>query len=261
MASSKLKASDLRENVHVAAGHDGFLADESGGLTIKPWTPREVTFYNSTAKHLRFQKWMPTFFGTLGLSGPETAEGPEPSTGPATHSRDTIVVLQNLTCGTNEAWLWDDRAAQEKRDRLDLVLNTTTSRSLGLRIARQKVWKGMAASVYKEYLSADIGKDQKRLIARRVLKKVTEIREVLEGQESRMYSASTLETALKHEEENAKKPPQDEDYDSEDEKVEKVEELKLIDFAHAKWTPGTGHEENASQGVRSTERFLAELVK
>ncbi|PUU75856.1 inositol polyphosphate kinase-domain-containing protein [Tuber borchii] len=294
MASSKLKASDLRAYDLAAAGHDGVLSDESGALVIKPCTAREVAFYTSAAEHPTFQKWMPTFFGTLELSGPE------PTAGPATHDRNTSIVMQNLTYGFDEACvmdiklgaqLWDDEAPQEKRDRLDAVSNATTSRSLGLRIAGMKVWKGKAAGGYKvfdkhygrtftadncleavkEYFSADISEEQKKLIAERFLKKVTEIREVLEGQESRMYSASllfayegdgkALETALKEEEENAKKPPKDEDDDSEDEKVKKVEELKLIDFAHANWTPGKGPDENALQGVRSTERLLAELVK
>ena len=66
---------------------------------------------------------------------------------------------------------------------------------------------------------------------------------------------------MKQDEANAKKPPKDEDDYSEDEKVKKDEELKLTDFAHANWTPGKGPDENALQGVRSTQRLLAELVK
>ncbi|RPB05967.1 SAICAR synthase-like protein [Choiromyces venosus 120613-1] len=295
MAASGLKASDLRAFDLAAAGHDGVLSDESGALVIKPCTAREVAFYTSAAEHPNFQKWMPTFFGTLELSSSE------PAAGPVTHDRNTSIVLQNLTYGFDKACvmdiklgaqLWDDEAPQDKRDRLDAVSNVTTSRSLGLRIAGMKVWKGEAAGGYKvfdkhygrtftadncveavkEYFAGEISEEQKKLIAGRFLKKVTEIREALEGQESRMYSASflfvyegdgeVLKTALKEEEENAKKPPKDEDDDSEDdEKIEKVEELKLIDFAHANWTPGEGPDENVLQGVRSAERLLAELVK
>ncbi|KAG0640511.1 inositol polyphosphate kinase-domain-containing protein [Tuber brumale] len=253
MASSDLKASYLRAYDLVAARHYGVLSDESGALVIKPCTACE-------------------------LSSPEPAEGPVPTAGPATHGRNTSIVLQNLTCGFDEAC--------EKHDPLDVVSNATTSHSLGPRIAGMKVWKGKAAGGYKVfdkqqgrtitadncleavkvYLSADISEEHEKWIAERFLKKVTEAREVLEG----MYSASllfdyegggkALETALKQEEENAKKPQKDEDYDSEDQKVKKVEELKLIDFAHANWTPGKGPDENALQGVRSTQRLLAELV-
>ena len=194
---------------------------------------------------------MLTFFGTLELSGPE------PTAGPTTPRRNTSIVLQNLTYGFAEACvmdikleaqLCDDEAPPEKRDRLGAVSNATTSRSLGLHIAGMKVLKGKAAGRW-----------------------VTEVRGVLHGQESRMYSTSLLfafgghgkapETALKQEEEKPKKPPNDEDDDSEYEKVKKVEELKLIDFAHADWTPGKGPDKNALQGFRSTERLLAELVK
>ncbi|CAZ79800.1 unnamed protein product [Tuber melanosporum] len=295
MAASGLKASDLQAFNFAAAGHDGVLSDESGALVIKPCTAREVAFYTSASEHPKFQKWMPTFFGTLELSGSE------PAAGPVTSNRNTSIVLQSLTYGFCKpcvmdiklgAQLWDDEAPQEKRDRLDAVSNATTSSSLGLRIAGMKVWKGEAAGGYKvfdkhygrtftaencsqaieEYLSADISEEQKKLIVGRFLRKVTEVREMLEEQESRMYSASflfvyegdreVLGTALEEEEENAKKPPKGEDDDSEeDEKAKKVEELKLIDFAHANWTPGKGPDENALQGVRSTERLLAELVK
>ena len=142
---------------------------------------------------------MLTFFVTLELSGPEPTEGP------ATHGRNTSIILQNLAYGFDEACimdiklgaqLCDDEAPQEKRDRLDAVSNNTTSRSLGLRIAGMKVWKGKAAGGYKvfgkhygrtfaadncleavkEYLSAEISEEQKKLIAERFLKKVTSVR-------------------------------------------------------------------------------------
>ncbi|KAG0640189.1 inositol polyphosphate kinase-domain-containing protein [Tuber brumale] len=286
MESCRLKASDLR------AG--GVLPDESGALVIKPCTAREVAFYTFAAEDHRFRKFMATFIGTLELWGPEQTEGP------ATHCRNTSIVLQNLTHDFGEACimdvklgaqLLDDEAPQDNRDRLDAVSTAATCRSLGLRIAGMKVWKGKAAGRYevfdkyhgrtfavdscleaiKEYFSGDISEEQKRLIAERFLKKVTEVDEVLEGLGSRMYSApllfayeddgKALETALNQEEENAKKPAKYEDYDSEDEQVKEVEELKLIDFAHASWSPGKGPEECALQGVRSTEMLLPELVR
>ena len=82
MASSKLKASDLRWPFSLSFNHfnshrypyklqtwaceltmasDGVLSDESGALVIKPCTAREVAFYTSAAEHPRFQKCMPSF--------------------------------------------------------------------------------------------------------------------------------------------------------------------------------------------------------
>jgi 1D-myo-inositol-tetrakisphosphate 5-kinase/inositol-polyphosphate multikinase len=50
--------------------------------------------------------------------------------------------------------------------------------------------------------------------------------------------------------------------DDEDEEYElpKLATVKLIDFAHAKWTPGQGPDENVLQGVRSTVKILTDLI-
>lgn len=146
---------------------------------------------------------------------------------------------------------------------------------------------------FKEFLSSagndDDGKG-KMEVARRFLDSVRNMRAVLEGQESRMYSASVLlvyegdETALRErlEQENGdavSKPKaeagmgaedegdedEDEDEDIEDLSDEdsprrKIHDARLIDFAHAAWTPGQGPDENALQGVRSIERILERVV-
>lgn len=268
---------------------DGVLSNESGSVVVKPCTSREVAFYESALAHPDFAAWMPTFFGTLSLSDESTAIA----------DRKSSLVLQNLTYGFVKpcvldiklgAQLWDDFAPQEKRDRLDLVSDATTSRSLGLRIAGMRVWKKegeyrafdkqygrvftaeTVGQALHDYFDSDVTPEQVRLVAKRFLDKVKQAREVLEGQESRMYSASllfvyegdgkALEEAL--EEEKTRKPKNyeddDEDDDEEDEKIKMVEELKLIDFAHADWTPGLGPDENVLQGVRSTENLLAEII-
>lgn len=129
----------------------------------------------------------------------------------------------------------------------------------------------------REYFDSDISKSQMKLLAKRFKEKVVEIQAVLESLESRMYSASllfvyegdglALDEALKEEEENAKKPPKTQeelDQEEEDEvetKEKKIEVLKLIDFAHATWTPGEGPDENQLQGVRSVVKLLGELAE
>ncbi|GIJ86082.1 hypothetical protein Asppvi_004955 [Aspergillus pseudoviridinutans] len=50
-----------------------------------------------------------------------------------------------------------------------------------------------------------------------------------------------------------------EDEEDEDEPP-KVHDLRLIDFAHASWTPGQGPDENVLMGVRSLIRLLDELA-
>ena len=51
----------------------------------------------------------------------------------------------------------------------------------------------------------------------------------------------------------------DEELDSEAEGP-KLSALKLIDFAHAKWTPGQGPDMNLLRGVRSVSKILEELL-
>ncbi|EKV10325.1 Arginine metabolism regulation protein iii [Penicillium digitatum] len=55
-------------------------------------------------------------------------------------------------------------------------------------------------------------------------------------------------------------PLPDDDDDEEDE-IPKVHALRLIDFAHASWTPGQGPDENLLKGVRSLVKVFEELAE
>lgn len=48
--------------------------------------------------------------------------------------------------------------------------------------------------------------------------------------------------------------------EEEEEEPSKVHELRLIDFAHASWTPGQGPDENVLKGVRSLLKIMEELA-
>ncbi|KAI9774007.1 MAG: hypothetical protein M1839_001959 [Geoglossum umbratile] len=130
---------------------------------------------------------------------------------------------------------------------------------------------------FKEFLivpAAGIDNDLGRTVAGLLLKQVKGIQKALEAQESRMYSTSILlvyegdAEALKKALEDGVSVAQstiqvdedDQDGD-EEEQVRKAYAVKLIDFAHATWTPGLGPDENALQGVRSTAKILGELAR
>lgn len=57
----------------------------------------------------------------------------------------------------------------------------------------------------------------------------------------------------------------DEEDDEEDEDDEhtgpKLFDIKMIDFAHASWTPGQGPDENMLAGIRSVRKVLKDLTK
>lgn len=117
-------------------------------------------------------------------------------------------------------------------------------------------------------------KSRGELIARRILREVESIQYVLENEESRMYSASVLlvyegddealEVGLKIEKEGDGQEEagdeEDDGDDDDDEVTQKVLEARLIDFAHAAWTPGQGPDENALHGVRNVVKILKDLV-
>lgn len=271
------------------------------------------------------------------------------------------------------ARLWDDDAPLSKRARLDEVSKSTTSSSLGFRIAGMKVWVGEGSNQTEEevlvtidghipsdapdevkskmkiveaegyrrfdkfygrafndrnivqaiqsYLaSAKAGKkDSSKLVARRLAAGLREIQSMLEKEESRMYSASILiiyegdpeafEQALAEEDlKKGSESPRAEGNlelddeveimeldtlqqlnptvvsggsvtltfptgdvpaveevpglglgEDEEEEPSKVLDMRLIDFAHACWTPGEGPDENALQGIRSLARILEEF--
>ena len=134
---------------------------------------------------------------------------------------------------------------------------------------------------------------QGKLAAKRMVSELESMEYVLENEESRMYSASILmvyegdeeafESALREEGVREAVQVEDEasgvdieafdgtdldDEDNEDEDEEdgeesdpKVHDVRLIDFAHAKWTPGQGPDENALRGVRSILQILKEIAE
>jgi 1D-myo-inositol-tetrakisphosphate 5-kinase/inositol-polyphosphate multikinase len=99
------------------------------------------------------------------------------------------------------------------------------------------------------------------------LGEVKDIQEAFEAKESRMYSASILLVyeGDVDEYENTKKilrsaRPESDEEEDEDEAVPKLAAVKMIDFAHASFTPGQGPDENALKGMRSTATILKRLL-
>jgi inositol-polyphosphate multikinase len=200
--------------------------------------------------------------------------------------------------------LWADDAAEEKKIRFDKVTEETTHKELGFRVAGMRVWQGHGATgldideegykiydknygrfsihkgnVYEAFRnfifseSAGIDEELGKLVAQAFLADVTRIRQVLESQESRMFSASLLfvfegdGAALRLAMEEASRSPatlmngdgESSEEDDEDVVGPKIYVVKVIDFAHATWVPGQGPDENALHGVRSVAKILKKL--
>lgn len=252
--SPKLNVSDLIPFSNAVAGHQGVCSDESGALVVKPCTQAEIDFYQSTSSgHAAFQKFIPTFMGTLtaGGLGSENADGSaaiavageEAQIGTAQGRKldtDVSIVLENVTAGFKKpnvidlklgSQLWDQDATEEKKQRMDDVSRTTTSGSLGFRIAGMRIYRPSGRpedigkfsenidSTEEDYLSADkmygrrfdaenvqeafiefFGPDRRSLqtnaatrgILTHLTKEIAALESVLEKEESRFYSSSIL---------------------------------------------------------------------
>jgi len=331
MARALPSRAELIDYNYAVAGHDGTLSDVDGELFIKPCTPAEIAFYESSVEeHPEFAEYMPTYMGTLSLdqTGGKTIEEvgqdllekihvpqlvvPVVRTGKRIET-NRAVVLENAGYGFVKpnimdvklgVRLWADDAAEEKKIRFDKVTEETTHKELGFRVAGMRVWQGHGArgldideegykiydknygrfSIHKGNVheafrnfifseSAGIDEELGRLVAQAFHSDVTRIQHVLEGQESRMFSASLLfvfegdGAALRLAMEEASRSPatlvngDGENSEEEDDDVvsPKIYVVKVIDFAHATWVPGQGPDENALLGVRSVAKVLKNL--
>lgn len=264
--------------------------------------------------------------------------------GGAKLSSNLSIVLSNATAGFTKpnvidlklgARLWDDDAPLPKRAKLDEVAASSTSGSLGFRVAGMKVFVGddevkrevntEVHDGYKTYdkfygrknvdggsigeafeaflyscglpprsaggIDEDVEREKrkallrKKLLVQRMCREISSIEYVLEREESRMYSASVLmvyegdpdalESVIRYKEEGGKlvdaeaveleeaddADEEDEDMEDEEEAMkQKLNEVVMIDFAHAKWTPGLGPDENMLKGVRSIKSILDGLL-
>jgi len=332
----------------------GVLSDVSGSFIVKPCTAEEIRFYESIPAHNPdLLHHVPTFMGTLALSSPEEQEALEVQdpmsisaalqaqtandipTQPGIQSKPIgagqALVMENVAFGFTRpnvldvklgARLWDDKAPQHKRTKLDAVAAHTTSGTLGFRIAGMRVWKrprlvgaDWQCDVYGKAYGRSFTKDKIRgafdaffcpnpaarpptvnkcNMMRRCDALVAGLQEALETQDSRMYSSSilvvceadddALQRALDREAESyarykrsevggnqdsyvAQTP--DDDDNGEDESEDGEEEhktlspicrVKLIDFAHAEWTPGSGPDENTLSGIRNLRLTLQAMI-
>lgn len=131
---------------------------------------------------------------------------------------------------------------------------------------------------FEEFFRLERGVSAKgsvRKIISRFLEDLKGLKAVLESEESRMYSASllfvyegdaaALEEAFKAEEGtpadgSGTKGKEVDDEDEDEDGGPKIQAMKLIDFAHARWTPGEGPDENLLHGLRNTIKIFETLI-
>jgi 1D-myo-inositol-tetrakisphosphate 5-kinase/inositol-polyphosphate multikinase len=138
-----------------------------------------------------------------------------------------------------------------------------------------------AFATFFSSLSAGVPKDDARQLLETILADITKARHSLERSESRMYSASILivyegdNNALDTLMGNPPKTPrgderapttlevkqsQDEEEDEDEDAPPVAHRVKMIDFAHAKWCPGEGPDENVIKGLKNIEDQMDMLI-
>ncbi|RKF59798.1 Inositol polyphosphate multikinase [Erysiphe neolycopersici] len=193
--------------------------------------------------------------------------------------------------------LWADDAPDAKRIRFEKITAESTHKDLGFRIAGMKVWQGLGAKGedieeegYKIYNKqygrhlksedminslrcfihnerAGVNEDLAKYVAKAFLDDVIQIQTQFENHENRMFAASllfvyegdgdALRTAIHN---SSHLSPVTDKYEDNDQiKLAKICSVKLIDFAHAEWTPGQGPDENTLVGIRSIVKLLREI--
>ncbi|KAI1638698.1 inositol polyphosphate multikinase [Biscogniauxia mediterranea] len=269
---------------------------------------------------------------------------------------DRAVVLDNASFGYKKPnimdaklglRLWADDAPVEKKDRFDKIAAETTHKRFGFRVAGMRVYKGSTdeseldeegfriydkdwgrfavndeniIDSFKKFIfneAANIDEDLGKVIAGAFATDLRRVQEILEKEETRMYSSSLLFVfegdgdALRAAIADAKAehlrdatPPMvhergstrtvtttnlrvdsgigmaeeelseleasipmtfegivdmDDEEEEEESSFPRIYTLKLIDFAHAAWTPGQGPDENVLIGVRSLVKIFDEL--
>ncbi|KAI4720827.1 SAICAR synthase-like protein [Aureobasidium sp. EXF-10727] len=128
--------------------------------------------------------------------------------------------------------------------------------------------------------------DMIRDIVSNIEEAVGSIEQIIANQESRMYSASLLfvyegdpqarkealdsaiaQTAQARDsdgltsQEGERLDEEDDDVEEDEQAEPKLFDIKMIDFAHAEWTPGQGPDENMLVGIRSVRRVLGSLME
>ncbi|ORY64800.1 inositol polyphosphate multikinase [Pseudomassariella vexata] len=263
---------------------------------------------------------------------------------------DRAVVLENASFGYKKPnimdaklgiRLWADDAPLEKRNRFDKIATETTHMKYGFRVAGMRVYKGstdaseLDVDDYRIYdkdwgrftvnnnnlleklktfifnEAAGIDEELGKIVAGAFASDVRRVQDVLESEESRMFSSSLLfvfegdgealraaieETSASARESvtekastaasgranlrvdsgigmgddigEAKKPKSAEADETSSDISDDLDEfstmphiysVKLIDFAHARWTPGQGPDENVLLGVRSLAQLFEEM--
>ncbi|EPY51732.1 inositol polyphosphate kinase [Schizosaccharomyces cryophilus OY26] len=267
----KLKPFNLQ-----AAGHGEVLASEDERYLVKPCLDSEIYFYESCDECNALRKWLPQFYGKWDTE--HARELQLDMDGLPNHAlRCRALVLENITHSMKYPCvmdiklgrqLWALDASPEKRARLDVVSQLTTSGSLGFRITGILVWdkKSQSYATYSTAWGKTLGKDTilqglavffspcsnhlKNFLVERFSTLLADFEKDISSLPMEFRSSSLLLAYdLEGMEDRMHEPGKN---------GSSLYNMKLIDLAHSTWTLG-GADENTLFGVRSLRKCFQKL--
>lgn len=284
-----------------AAGHEG--AQQENGTFIKPSSQQEIEFYQAMLdSRCPLLEHTPDFMGTLL---PQRTDGKCAVADADAKAAQPLIVLSDELHGYTApcvldvklgSILWDSAASPEKRERLRLVSERTTSGSMNFRIAGMSVYDdatkqrthygkefGRAAS--PETVVACLAKffpaienDCVYGVLKEILERLELIHDAVSQIEVEMHSASILiiyegdVAALEQRLHNqgllsapvTSSPTESGRSDDSSSDISippsPVLSVKLIDFAHAKFT-NTGRDVDTLTGLSRLRQALLDLAR
>lgn len=284
----------------VAAGHPG--CHQGNGVFIKPCVQQEVDFYHQLLeKDSPLLDVVPVFMGTLVSGAQNTDDLPvlnenlqqvDPSMlSQSVGDKEVSIVLRDELLGFVKPTiadiklgfqLWDENAPAEKRQRLDNVSKTTTSGSLGFRIAGMSVvlpdgsrkafdkqfGREPNAENVKDYLVQffpQIDNEYIWAVIDSILQRIEYVVECLKLEPTKMHSCSLLiiyegslsdlKAKITQQYESEPESHSDSDSDLDDEPA--MVTVKLIDFAHSELA--SEPDSQVIEGLENVAKCLSEL--
>ncbi|PIA18923.1 SAICAR synthase-like protein [Coemansia reversa NRRL 1564] len=271
------------------AGHPGVLVVEDNAMIIKPLNKREQEFYEGANGAPEFKSFMPVYYGMLQQSNDNVnSENAE------------FICLENLVHGFDKpcvldikigSRLWDIDAAPEKQAAMVKKGQRTTSGKLGIAVTGMKLhgqpsedreWCRDLTEVtildaLAYYFSAaekSVSKEYRDYVIRQFILEITELLQVVERTELRMYSSSLLfvydasktryEQVFSSTSNASSATNEDGNGDNDEDQSVAADcsllDMKAIDFAHSHWTPDQGPDQNYISGIHGLLESLRSVL-
>ncbi|KAJ2083613.1 hypothetical protein H4R24_000671 [Coemansia sp. RSA 988] len=277
------------------AGHPGVLVVEDNAMIIKPLNKREQMFYEGASGAPEFKSFMPVYYGKLQRSNDDVDS-----------ENSEFICLENLVDGFDKpcvvdikigSRLWDIDAAPEKQAAMVKKAQRTTSGRLGIAVTGMKLhgqpsedreWcrdltETTILDALEYYFSGAekaVSREYRDYIIRQFILEITELIQVIEGTELRMYSSSLLfvydASKTRYEQvfpstsgasntvnESGNEGNVGDGSTDDDQRVVAdcgLLDMKAIDFAHSHWTPGQGPDQNYISGIHRLIESLRSVL-